>query len=124
MSKEILLYLGSLIIMIWAIAHLFPTKSVVAGFGETTADNKLIVMMEWITEGVALIFIAILVATVTFLNSASSISRAVYITSSLELFVLAMVSVFTGFRIRFLPFKLCPFIFSSAAILFLVGTFI
>jgi len=97
---------------------------VVAGFGETTADNKLIVMMEWITEGVALIFIAILVATVTFLNSASSISRAVYITSSLELFVLAMVSVFTGFRIRFLPFKLCPFIFSSAAILFLVGTFI
>jgi hypothetical protein len=34
MMDLILLYLGSGLTVIWGVAHLFPTKSVVQGFGE------------------------------------------------------------------------------------------
>ena len=77
--------------------------------------------MEWITEGVALIFIGITVATVTIVEPRSVISTAVYIISASCLVVLAVVSLFTGFKISFLPFKLCPIVFSSSAILITVG---
>lgn len=33
----------------------------------------------------------------------------------------ALVSLFTGFRVRFLPFRLCPFVLTLTAILILLG---
>jgi hypothetical protein len=117
----ILLYLGSGLTGIWGITHLFPTKSVVKGFGEITIDNKRIITMEWINEGFALIFIGVLVATVTFIDPSNVVSRAVYFISIIMLLVMAVLSLFTGFKIRFLPFKLCPFIFSVSAVLILIG---
>jgi hypothetical protein len=124
MTNEILLYLGSVLAVIWGVAHLFPTKSVVSGFGEVTIDNKRIITMEWIVEGVALIFIGVLVSVVTLIDSGSAVASAVYITSSAMLIVLALVSLFTGYRVNFLPFKLCPFIFGASAVLILAGTFV
>jgi hypothetical protein len=32
--NQILLYLGAFFLFAWGVAHLFPTKSVVRGFGE------------------------------------------------------------------------------------------
>jgi hypothetical protein len=121
MVNLILLYLGSGLTVIWGIAHLFPTKSVVQGFGEITIDNKRIIQMEWINEGLALIFIGALVATVTVIDPSNGVSTAVYFLSVIMLLVMAVVSFFTGFKIRFLPFKLCPFIFTASAVLILVG---
>ena len=46
---------------LWGIAHLFATRAVVKGFGEISKDNKKIITMEWIVEGVSLIFIGTLV---------------------------------------------------------------
>ena len=60
MLNQILLYLGALLPLGWGIAHLSPTKAVVAGFGEISIDNRRIITMEWITEGVALIFLGAL----------------------------------------------------------------
>ena len=57
MVNIVLLYVGAGLTAIWGIAHLFPTSSVVKGFGEISADNKNIITMEWIVEGVSLIFI-------------------------------------------------------------------
>jgi len=117
----ILLYIGSGLTVIWGIAHLFPTKSVVTGFGEVTIDNKRIIMMEWINEGLALIFIGVLVATVTFIDPSDVVSTAVYSVSVMMLMAMAVLSLFTGFKIRFLPFKLCPFIFTASAVLISIG---
>ena len=117
----ILLYLGSGLTVIWGVAHLFPTKSVVQGFGEISIDNKRIITMEWITEGLALIFIGVLVATVTVIDPSNVVSTAVYLISVIMLLVMAVVSLFTGFKISFLPFKLCPFIFTASAVLILIG---
>ncbi len=115
------LYLGAALAALWGIAHLFPTKSVVEGFGDISIDNKRIITMEWIVEGVSLFFMGLLVATVTFIDALSVVSRAVYILSTLCLLVLAAVSLFTGFKVNFLPYKLCPFIFTVSAILIFIG---
>ncbi len=121
MSAELLIYVGSALPVLWGVAHLFPTKSVIRGFGEISADNRNIVAMEWITEGVALIFLGALAATVTAVDPSAAASGYVYLASAGCLVVLAAVSLFTGFKISFLPFKLCPAIFLSSAALIAFG---
>ena len=121
MMDLILLYLGSGLTVLWGVAHIVPTKSVVQGFGEINIDNKRIITMEWITEGFALIFIGVLVATVTFIDPSNVVSTAVYFISVIMLLAMALLSLFTGFKINFLPFKLCPFIFSASAVFIIIG---
>ena len=124
MFGQVLIYLGAVLTCVWGVAHLFPTRSVVKDFGEISSDNKNIITMEWINEGVTLIFIGILVGGVTFINSGSDISVFVYILSVIGLFVLAIISLFTGFRVDFLPYKLCPVIFTTASVLILLGIYV
>jgi hypothetical protein len=124
MSNQIFFYLGAFFTTLWGIAHLFPTKNVVKDFGEISDDNRNIITMEWIVEGVALIFIGVLVAMVTMIDPASVVSVAVYRLSALGLVVLALVALFTGFKVNFLPFKLCPLIFGVSAILILLGVYL
>jgi hypothetical protein len=119
--SQILLFLGAALTALWGISHLFPTRSVVKDFGDISADNKQIITMEWIVEGVALIFIGLLVITVTIIDPSGTVSRAVYLLSSGGLVALAVVSLFTGFKVDFLPFKLCPVIFTISALLILIG---
>jgi hypothetical protein len=122
--QTIFLYLGAGLTAMWGIAHLFPTKGVVAGFGDISEDNRHIITMEWIVEGVSLIFIGILVATVTYIDPQTVVSKAVTIISAAGLLVLALISLFTGFKVKFLPYKLCPFIFTGSAILMIVGALV
>ena len=121
MQKEILFYISSFFLLFWGVSHLFPTRSVVRGFGKISDDNRLIITMEWIVEGLALIFIALAVAAVTYIDSASSVSLMIYWIAAGMLIVLAVVSIFTGFKVKFLPFKLCPVIFMLSAILIVLG---
>lgn len=53
MINQVLLYAGGALPLIWGVAHLFPTKNVVAGFGEISVDNKRIITMELIGISVA-----------------------------------------------------------------------
>jgi len=121
MGSNILLYLGAAITFLWGTSHLFPTKNVVKGFGDISADNKNIITMEWIIEGAALIFTGIIVAGVTVLGEQNNTSAFVYVSSSVFLIVLAVISLFTGFKVNFLPFKLCPVLFTLSAVLILIG---
>lgn len=122
--QVIFLYLGAALTAVWGISHLIPTKNVVAGFGDISDDNRQIITMEWIVEGVSLIFIGALVAVVTFIDPRGTVSMAVYIVSTIGLLALALVSLFTGFKINFLPFKLCPFILTVSAALVIAGAFV
>ncbi len=121
MADQILLYIGAALTLVWGISHLFPTKSVVQDFGDISLDNKRIITMEWIIEAVALIFIGALVCAVTIVDPTNVVSTVVYAISVCGLLILALVSLFTGFRIRFLPFRLCPFIFTASAVLIFIG---
>jgi len=121
MANEILLYLGACLTFVWGVFHLFPTRSVVEGFGEISQDNKRIIAMEWIVEGVCLVFIGLFVAAVTWVDRNSTVSNVVYWICFAELNVLSVVSLFTGFKVKFLPFKLCPVIFTGSSILIVLG---
>jgi len=119
--KKTLLYAAGALTIIWGTAHLFPTAGVVRGFGDISADNQLIITMEWIVEGLCLIFLGILTVVVTRVDSKSRLSRIVYQLIVSMLFAMTLVSLFTGYRVDYLPFKLCPLIFSASAILIILG---
>lgn len=111
--QHISLYLAAAITALWSIAHLFATNGVVSGFGAITPDNRRIITMEWIVEGVALVSTASFVAAATLVQPESAVSSAVYGVAIGTLVVLAIVSLFTGFRIAFLPLRLCPSSYSG-----------
>lgn len=121
MLNLILIYIGAVITIIWGAAHLFPTKNVVKGFGEISEDNKNIITMEWIVEGVALIFIGVIVMSVTNIDPHSVVSGFIYVASVVVLIVLAVLSLFTGFKVNFFAFKLCPVLFTFSALLIFLG---
>jgi hypothetical protein len=121
MINQVLLYLGAAFPLFWGIVHLFPTKSVVRGFGDISLDNQRIIAMEWIIEGAALIFIGVIVSLVTYIDHTAVISKTVYWASFVMLNTLSLISLMTGFKVRFLPFRLCPVIFTSSSILILLG---
>lgn len=124
MPNQLLLYFAAAITFLWGVAHLFPTASVVKGFGDISTDNKNIITMEWINEGVTLIFIGFIIAGVTYSGADNMVSEFIFIASAAVLIVLAVVSLFTGFKVNFIPFKLCPFLFTASAILILLGKFL
>lgn len=117
-----MIYVGAALPLAWGIAHLIPTRSVLRGFGEIGEDNRNIIAMGWIVEGVALIFVGVLNVLVTAIDATSIVARAVYAVSSGFLVVMAIVSLFTGFRIRFAPFRMCPIIFTLSAALIASGS--
>jgi len=121
-TNQICLYIASLLLVFWGIAHLFPTKSVVKEFGELSLDNERIITMEWINEGATLIFIGIIIAAITYMDPTSTVSKTVYRISFLMLNAMSIISLFTGFKVNFLPYKLCPVIFTGTSILIILGS--
>lgn len=122
--NQVMAYIGAALTGIWGIAHLTATRGVVAGFGELTDDNRRIITMEWIVEGVALISLAVLVSVVTAIQPEPSVSTAVYVVAGGTLIALAVVSLFTGFKVAFVPFRLCPVIFCVSAALIMLGAWL
>jgi len=123
MIQSILLYLGSIIIILWGIAHIVPIGKVVGGFGDISTDNRRIITMEWIAEGLTLIFIGAIALTMVL--QFGSNHEATTLTARLcvgMLVALAVLSQLTGARTSVVPMKLCPYIKAAAAILFLLGS--
>jgi hypothetical protein len=124
MFRNILVYIGGFMNICWGIAHLIPTNNVVKNFGEISIENKLIIRMEWINEGFTLIFIGLLVTIVTlFTKERTKAIKMVYLLSFLMLLSMAILSLFTGFKIDFIPFKLCPVIFLLSGFLIVQKAF-
>jgi len=114
---------GSIIIMGWGVAHLSATKTVVQGFGPISADNRLIILMEWIAEGLTLCFLGLVVLVMTILGGKTN-PYAVLVCrlSSLMLLTLAGLSLLTGSKSSLIPLKIGPWAKTTAALLMLVGT--
>jgi len=123
MINDILLYIGSALIIVWGIAHIIPTKSIVSGFGPISEDNKKIITMESIAEGITLCFIGALVLLVTRLaDSQSQAAHIVYLACAAMLIIIAVLTALTGARTSILPYKICPGVKAVVAILFILGT--
>ena len=105
--NEILIYIGSAIIILWAIAHLIPTKTILKSYEPISGDNKKILAMEWIVDGLALIFLGMLPLLVTILGDPQSYTAdIVYIASAVMLLVMAVLTLFTGTRTCVIWYKI------------------
>ena len=122
--NQALLYVAAGLTGLWGVAHLFATRGVVRGFGEISPDNKRLITMEWVVEGVALVAIGVLVVVVTAIDRSAEVATGAFSVAIGTLVVLALVSLFTGFRVRFLPYRLCPVIFTVSAVLIALGTWL
>ncbi len=125
MYRKIFVMIGGLSAFLWGASHLIPASAVANGvYGTLSANNKNIILMEWINEGFTLIFIGLLVFITAVINKENNkTSKLIYISSSIMLFSMAILSLFTGYNIDFLPFKLCPYIFSVSGVLIIQGAF-
>jgi hypothetical protein len=62
---EALAYLAAGVTAAWGVAPVMPTGRVVAGFGNLSKDNRLILTVDWVAEGFTLVLLGVLVAVVT-----------------------------------------------------------
>ena len=123
MKSKILLYVGSIVIILWGVAHIVPTKSVVEGFGSITQENQLIITMEWVAEGLTICFIGLLVLYVTLrVGPDNPVSVIVYRAAALMLLVMAVWTGLTGARTSIIPIKICPIVKTAVAISFFLGS--
>lgn len=120
--STLLAALAAAITTVWGIAHLIPTRNVVAGFGTLSKDNRLVITQEWIAEGITLTFLGGLIGLVTALDRVSSpVVTAVYGLAAGMLLVMAVLTAVTGARGSVVFFKICPVVKTVAAILLLAS---
>ena len=105
------------------VAHIVSTKAVVTDFGAISEDNKRIITMESIAEGLTLCFLGVIGLLITILGDPESgVSRTVLWASGVMLLVMAMLTTMTGARTSILPYKICPAVKTIVAILFFLGS--
>jgi hypothetical protein len=123
LAGHALLYSAALVVGVWGLAHLVPTRAVVASFGAITLDNRRVLAMEWIAEAVTMLFVGVLVAAVTLLDpGGGSVAQLVYRMSAAALAAIGALTAVTGARTPVIWFKACPVVMSLAITLILIGS--
>jgi hypothetical protein len=121
-AAGVLIYAGASVVSLWGIAHLIPTRSVVAGFGSISIENRRVLTMEWVAEGLTMLFVGALVAAITLSAGADdSVAVLVYRMAAGLLAALAVLTALTGARTPVGWFKACPLVLATAIALLLVG---
>jgi hypothetical protein len=114
--SDVLLYLAAAVLGGWGGAHLAKTGPVMASFEPMPTDHRRVFTMEWITEGLVLLFLAAL-AVVVAAGEPTATGRAVLWACVVMLNVMSAVSLTTGARVDFIAYRLCPVIFTGASLL-------
>ena len=122
-SAEGLSYLAAAVLIGWGSAHLVPTRAVADSFGQITRDNRRILVMEWMAEGITHISLGTLVLLMTAVEGAGEPgTRMVYRLVAAVLVALAALTAATGSRTRVIWFRVCPFVLGGAAALLLAAS--
>ncbi len=122
---ETLAWLAAAIVFMWGVSHIIPTKQVVAGFGDITRDNRFIITMEWVAEGLSFMFAAALIGAVTWSTRApEAAEELVYLVSSGFLITIGIWTAVTGARTGVIWFKMCPVVMSIASALLIAASFL
>jgi hypothetical protein len=123
MASAILVYAAAAIVFAWGVAHLVPTREVVAGFGDISIANRRVLTMEWMAEGFTMVFVALLVAAVTAQAGAHDhVAVLVYRLAAGLLAAIAVLTELTGARTPVSWFKACPLVLGTAVVLLVVAS--
>ena len=122
MLNTILLYLGAALLVLWGVAHIIPTRNVVAGFGALSDDNRINITMEWVAEGLALAFVGVLAAMVTSVGGTNDpVTRVVVWAVAGFCIVMGGWTFIVGRHSSIVPIRLCPLVLAVAAVLLVLG---
>ena len=115
-----LAYLGSVLLMVWSVVLLIPTRSIVREFGPLDSDNTRQVIMGWLVEALSLFIVGLLVFLLLIFKEPDN-GATVMVMRILAgyLLVLGAVSYFVGNRTRLLPLKAGPYVKCAVAAMFL-----
>jgi len=120
--NTVLLYLGAIVLVVWGVAHIIPTRNVVAGFGPLSQDNRINITMEWVAEGLALAFVGALVALVTATaGPINPVGRTVVWAVAGFCVVMGAWTFMAGRRSSILPIRICPLVLAVVAGLLVLG---
>jgi hypothetical protein len=117
----VLAYLAGAIVALWGVAHAVPTRQVLAGFEPVTADNRRIVVQEWLAEAFTMWGIAAMVIVVTAVGGVGA-SAWVYRVAAGLLIALGTLTALTGARTAVVWFKICPVLLAGSAALLVVAS--
>ena len=121
----VLRVVGSVVLIVWGIAHIVPVCSILRGFGEISKENRRVVSSTWIAEGITVIFVgAIMGLTSYYGNIFADFENLLTQACAGFLLGIALLDVFTKSRNPVLPMKLCPIIVGGAGVLYLVATMV
>jgi hypothetical protein len=117
---EAWIYTAATLLALWGAAHLVNTPRVIPSLHPSTVDDRRVITMEWINEGLTLVFLAGIAITVTLLGD-TNVTRSVLWGTVIMLNVMSAVSLATGFRVKFIAYRLCPVIFTGSSLLIVAG---
>jgi hypothetical protein len=114
--SETLAYVAAGIVFVWGVMHVVPTRAVVAGFGDIGADNRRVITMEWVAEGLGFGFVASLLVAATWSGSVTEpAADLVYRASAGFLAAVGIWTSATGARTGVIWFRLCPVVMAAGA---------
>jgi hypothetical protein len=106
------------------VAHAVPTRQVLASFEPITADNRRIILQEWLAEAFTMWGIAAVVIAATAVpGTATDIHAWVYRAAAALLIALGTLTALTGARTPVVWFKICPVLLAASALLLLIASF-
>lgn len=117
-----LAYAAAAVVAAWGVAHVIPTRQVIAGFGAISEDSRRIITQEWLAEGITMWGIAALVIAATAVAGTSDIRAWVYRVAAALLIAVGVLTALTGARTQVAWFKICPAVMGTAAALLLTAS--
>jgi len=120
----VLAYVAAALTGAWGIAHVLPTRQVLAGFAPITSDNRRILLQEWLAEAVTMAGVATLIVLITAADAGQTATVLIYRLAAGLLMVLAVLTGLTGARTSVVWFKVCPVLLTVSAALLIVASFL
>jgi len=120
----VLAYVAAGLTGLWGIAHVLPTRQVLAGFAPITVDNRRVLLQEWLAEAVTMAGIATLIVLVTAVGTSHTTTNLIYRIAAGFLVALALLTGLTGARTSVVWFKICPVVLTASATLLAVTSFL
>lgn len=118
----ILIAAGGASALVWGVAHIVPVKAVVRSFEPLGADERRILTMEWVAEGLALVFLGVLILALDGAGGRGEpAGRLALSLVAAFLLVMALWTRLTGARTSSVPIRACPYVKTAAAALVAAG---
>lgn len=123
--SEAFAYIAAGIVFLWGVSHIIPTRQVVAGFGDISRDNRFIITMEWVAEGLSFMFVAMLIVAVTWSGKTPETAEdLVYRVVVGFLLAIGAWTAMTGARTGVIWFKMCPVVMSVTSGLLIAASLV